>query len=70
VKIGELADCAGVGVETMRRRAEDKAAAVEEKIAHLQRTRAALRQLIGCCSTQGRPEECALMHALCGDQEF
>jgi MerR family transcriptional regulator, copper efflux regulator len=54
----------------VRRRGEDKVAAVEEKIADLQRIRAALRQLIGSCSTDRRAEECALMHALGGDQEF
>jgi MerR family transcriptional regulator, copper efflux regulator len=60
----------GSSAHDVRRRAEDKVAAVEEKIADLRRIQAALRQLIGSCSTHGRAEECALMHALGGDQEF
>jgi MerR family transcriptional regulator, copper efflux regulator len=45
-------------------------ASIDERITDLERIRAALRQLIGSCSAHGRPEECALMHALDGDQDF
>jgi MerR family transcriptional regulator, copper efflux regulator len=54
----------------VRRRATDKVATVEEKIADLERIRAALRQLLESCSAHGRPEECALMHSLGGNQNF
>jgi MerR family transcriptional regulator, copper efflux regulator len=54
----------------VRRRAADKVASIEEKLADLERIRAALRQLIGSCSAHGRPGECALMHTLGGDQNF
>jgi MerR family transcriptional regulator, copper efflux regulator len=54
----------------VRRSAAVKVASVEEKIADLERIRAALRQLMGSCSAHGRPEECALMHSLGGSQNF
>jgi MerR family transcriptional regulator, copper efflux regulator len=60
----------GSTADDVRRRAAGKVAGVEAKIADLQRIRAALRQLVGSCSAHGRPEECALMHALGGDREF
>jgi MerR family transcriptional regulator, copper efflux regulator len=60
----------GSTADDVRRRAAGKVATVEEKIADLQRIRAALRQLMDSCSAHGRLEECALMHALGGDQEF
>jgi MerR family transcriptional regulator, copper efflux regulator len=66
----ELRLAPGSGADDVRRRASAKVAAVEEKIADLQRIRAALRQLIGSCSAHGRPDECTLMHAVGGDQEF
>jgi MerR family transcriptional regulator, copper efflux regulator len=66
----ELRLAPGSGADDVRRRASAKVAAVEEKIADLQRIRAALRHLIGSCSAHGRPDECTLMHAVGGDQEF
>jgi MerR family transcriptional regulator, copper efflux regulator len=60
----ELRVAPGSTAHDVRRRAEDKVAAVERKIADLQRIRTALGQLIGSCNAQGRPEECALMHAI------
>jgi MerR family transcriptional regulator, copper efflux regulator len=60
----------GSTADDVRRRAAGKVAGVEAKIADLQRMRAVLRQLIDSCSAHGRPEECALMHALGGDPEF
>lgn len=72
-EIRELLDlrvAPGSTADDVRRRAAGKVASVEARIADLERIRAALRQLIGSCSAHGRPEECALMHALGGDQDF
>jgi MerR family transcriptional regulator, copper efflux regulator len=66
----ELRVAPGSTAADVRRRAADKVVSVEEKIADLERVRGALRQLIGSCSADGRADECALMHALGGDQNF
>jgi MerR family transcriptional regulator, copper efflux regulator len=66
----ELRVAPGSTADDVRRRAADKVASIGERIADLERIRAALRQLIGSCSAHGRPEECALMHALDGDRNF
>jgi MerR family transcriptional regulator, copper efflux regulator len=72
-EIRELLDlrvAPGSTADDVRRRAAGKVASIDERITDLERIRAALRQLIGSCSAHGRPEECALMHALDGDQDF
>jgi MerR family transcriptional regulator, copper efflux regulator len=56
--------------EDVRRRAREKIADVEGRIAELERIREALRRLVDACHADGPPEACALMHAIGGDNDF
>jgi DNA-binding transcriptional MerR regulator len=51
-------------VATVKRRAQDKLAAVEARLAELQRVRDALAGLIVACPGHGRAEECPILKAL------
>lgn len=55
------------GVEGIRRRAEDRLAALEHRIAELERVRRGLRDLIDACPGHGTPDHCPILRAL-GDE--
>ncbi len=56
----------GSTCDDVRRRAEDKLVAVDQKIAALQRIRAALQELTGACIGEGPISACPVLDALDG----
>ena len=56
------------GVKAVKKRAEQRLAAIEPRIAELQRVRDGLEQLVSSCPGHGKPEECPILRAL-GDVE-
>lgn len=52
------------GVKAVKKRAEQRLAAIEQRIAELQRVRDGLAQLVASCPGHGRPEECPILRAL------
>lgn len=57
------------GVEGIRRRAEDRLAALEQRIAELERVRDGLKTLIDACPGHGEPDQCPILRALGGDRD-
>ena len=52
------------GVEAVKQRAEQRLAAIDERIAELQRVRDGLAQLVETCPGHGSPEACPILRAL------
>jgi MerR family copper efflux transcriptional regulator len=56
------------GVKAVKKRAEERLAAIDERIAELTRVRDGLEQLIEACPGHGSPDQCPILKALT-DQE-
>ncbi|WP_109125672.1 MerR family transcriptional regulator [Dyella sp. C11] len=56
------------GVKAVKQRAEERLAAIDERIAELTRVRNGLEQLIDACPGHGSPAQCPILKALT-DQE-
>ena len=52
------------GVKAVKQRAQLRLAAIEQRIAELQRVRDGLEQLVASCPGHGKPEECPILRAL------
>ena len=52
------------GVKAVKRRAQQRLAAIEQRIAELQRLRDGLAQLVAACPGHGKPEACPILRAL------
>ncbi len=53
-----------LGVKTVKQRAKQRLAAIEQRIADLQRVHDGLARLIDLCPGHGKPEECPILRAL------
>ncbi|MEP7186749.1 MAG: heavy metal-responsive transcriptional regulator [Rhodanobacter sp.] len=58
------------GVKAVKRRAEDRLAALDLRILELQRVRDGLAQLVESCPGHGAPEHCPILRALTEDEEI
>jgi MerR family transcriptional regulator, copper efflux regulator len=56
------------GVKAVKQRAELRLAAIEARIAELQRVHDGLRQLVDSCPGHGKPEQCPILRALTEDE--
>ena len=56
------------GVKAVKRRAEKRLAAIDQRIAELQRVRDGLAELVASCPGHGKPEQCPILRALSGDE--
>ncbi|MGA0586526.1 heavy metal-responsive transcriptional regulator [Dyella sp. KRB-257] len=56
------------GVKAVKKRAEQRLAAIETRIAELQRVRDGLVELVASCPGHGAPEHCPILRAL-NDEE-
>ena len=56
------------GVKAVKRRAQERLAALDLRIVELQRVRDGLAQLVGSCPGHGAPEQCPILRAL-SDEE-
>ena len=56
------------GVKAVRKRAEQRLADIEARIAELVRIRAGLQQLIEACPGHGDPEHCPILRALADEE--
>jgi MerR family copper efflux transcriptional regulator len=56
------------GVKSVKQRAEERLAAIETRIAELQRVRDGLVELVASCPGHGAPEHCPILRAL-NDEE-
>ncbi|MBQ4853360.1 heavy metal-responsive transcriptional regulator [Rhodanobacter sp. B2A1Ga4] len=56
------------GVKAVKQRAEKRLAAIEQRIAELQRVRDGLAELVASCPGHGAPEHCPILRAL-GNEE-
>ena len=52
------------GVKAVKQRAEQRLAAIDERIAELTRVRNGLEQLIDACPGHGSPDQCPILRAL------
>ena len=52
------------GVKAVKKRAQDRLAAIDERIAELTRVRNGLEQLVEACPGHGSPEQCPILRAL------
>ncbi|WP_425477508.1 heavy metal-responsive transcriptional regulator [Dyella solisilvae] len=57
------------GVKAVKQRAQDRLAAIDERIAELTRVRNGLEQLIEACPGHGSPEQCPILRALAEPEE-
>jgi MerR family copper efflux transcriptional regulator len=55
------------GVKGVKQRARQRLAAIDARIAELQRVREGLGQLIEACPGHGAPERCPILQALAGE---
>jgi MerR family transcriptional regulator, copper efflux regulator len=53
-----------LGVKAVKQRAQHRLAAIDTRIAELQRVRDGLEQLIDACPGHGAPEDCPILRAL------
>jgi len=53
-----------LGVKAVKQRAKARLAAIEQRIAELQRVRDGLAQLVASCPGHGAPEQCPILRAL------
>ncbi len=56
------------GVKAVKQRAEKRLAAIEQRIAELQRVRDGLAELVASCPGHGAPEHCPILRALGNDE--
>ncbi|GLQ94013.1 heavy metal-responsive transcriptional regulator [Dyella acidisoli] len=56
------------GVKAVRKRAEQRLASIETRIAELMRIRKGLQQLIQACPGHGDPEHCPILRALADEE--
>ena len=56
------------GVKAVKKRAQERLAAIEARIAELQRVRDGLVELVDSCPGHGAPEDCPILRAL-NDEE-
>jgi MerR family copper efflux transcriptional regulator len=56
------------GVKAVKRRAQQRLAAIEQRIVELQRVRDGLAELVASCPGHGKPEECPILRALNDDE--
>jgi len=56
------------GVKAVRKRAEQRLASIEARIAELMRIRKGLQQLIQACPGHGDPEQCPILRALADEE--
>ncbi|WP_266171222.1 MerR family DNA-binding protein [Dyella subtropica] len=52
------------GVKAVKKRAQERLAAIDERIAELTRVRNGLEQLVEACPGHGSPEQCPILRAL------
>jgi len=52
------------GVKAVKKRAEERLAAIDARIAELQRVRDGLAELVASCPGHGAPEQCPILRAL------
>lgn len=52
------------GVKAVKQRAQERLAAIEQRIVELQRVRDGLAQLVESCPGHGAPEQCPILRAL------
>jgi MerR family copper efflux transcriptional regulator len=52
------------GVKAVKKRAQERLAAIEARIAELQRVRDGLVELVASCPGHGAPEDCPILRAL------
>ena len=57
------------GVKAVKKRAQERLAAIDERIAELTRVRDGLEQLIDACPGHGSPEQCPILQALTGRED-
>ena len=51
-------------MKAVKQRAQQRLAAIEQRIAELQRLRDGLAQLVAACPGHGKPEACPILRAL------
>jgi MerR family copper efflux transcriptional regulator len=56
------------GVRAVRKRAEQRLASIDARIAELTRIREGLQQLIDVCPGHGDPDQCPILRALVGEE--
>ena len=56
------------GVKAVKQRAQQRLAAIEQRILELQRVRDGLAQLVESCPGHGAPEQCPILRALTDDE--
>lgn len=56
------------GVKAVKQRAQQRLAAIEQRIVELQRVRDGLAQLVESCPGHGAPEQCPIVRALTEDE--
>ncbi|MFC4762929.1 heavy metal-responsive transcriptional regulator [Dyella koreensis] len=56
------------GVKAVKKRAQDRLAAIDERIAELTRVRNGLEQLVAACPGHGSPEQCPILRALVDEE--
>jgi MerR family copper efflux transcriptional regulator len=56
------------GVKAVKKRAEERLTAIDERIAELTRVRNGLQQLIEACPGHGTPEQCPILRALADEE--
>lgn len=57
------------GVKAVKQRAQQRLAAIDERIAELHKVRDGLAQLVDSCPGHGKPEECPILRALVEDRD-
>ncbi|MEO6799726.1 MAG: MerR family DNA-binding protein [Rhodanobacter sp.] len=57
------------GVKAVKKRAQQRLAAIEERIVELQRVRDGLAQLVESCPGHGAPEHCPILRALTDEED-
>ena len=56
------------GVKAVKKRAQERLAAIDQRIVDLQRVRDGLAQLVESCPGHGAPEHCPILQALIGEE--
>ena len=56
------------GVKAVKKRAQERLAAIDQRIVELQRVRDGLAQLVESCPGHGAPEQCPILQALSGEE--
>lgn len=56
------------GVKAVKKRAQERLAAIDERIAELTRVRNGLEQLVDACPGHGSPDQCPILRALADEE--